>query len=791
MNLFRRSLLALFAFNIVLVLTFNTKLNAQVLDNWQTLSLNGKVFSSVETTPFGIMVSENDSKIVDSPYNGVYLSKNLGESWQTFGLESRGVTDLAYDGSNNVYAATFYFNNKENGLFKLNTDTLVWEHLGNNISTTTVSANRNIVLLGTYSHGLWVSADSGQTWEQKIGTGYFGPKILKTYVDTDICLASVVADTYVSYDNCNTWTKLNDLSQYNATFFARTRNSLFVGTSSSAGLFRSNDNGYSWNWVDAFGNYAVSSLGSYDNELVVGKIDTQNNIHELVTSIDNGYTWNSVGLNLVQSKSMDLSFATSYPDLIFVIDNNGNLYRSDLSNKIEVDPFLSIPWNAENDFELYDKITAYFDHEYPLSGYSLYSEPSQRSDTSTNFMGIRDKVPYQYYSGHNGTDFGIDYGQNVYAAASGEASYYTCSDCGNSIKIDHTNGYQTIYMHLQSNDLVATPQSGTVAVLQGQKIGKIGMTGNTTGPHLHFGVEETQSGKQYPDNLVDPFSWLNKFFIDPWQDFSWTDILGQHFGSTSKFLWNVGIPFNVQIGNLSTQSAVQIGNKNLILEENSTNKGFTLYISHYVTPKTLPSESGKKFKYVTNSSFVANLISNTGTEIPFINKPAVIEIDLSAKDLNGINLDSVKIYHWNDENELWEPLESILDLATLKILGQTYEFSPFAVFGETTAENLPVTSLQISGEMELNWYTQYPTVTLATNNPAQYKTFYSFGNDIWQEYTSPLQIQQEGIINFQYRSMDMLNQSIIEPTKNINIKIDTQHKWKKSLKISNSEFSIE
>jgi murein DD-endopeptidase MepM/ murein hydrolase activator NlpD len=55
---------------------------------------------------------------------------------------------------------------------------------------------------------------------------------------------------------------------------------------------------------------------------------------------------------------------------------------------------------------------------------------------------------------------------------------------GNLVKIQHTNGYTTYYMHL-SKILVRNGQR----VEQGQSIGLVGMTGLATGPHLDFRIQ--------------------------------------------------------------------------------------------------------------------------------------------------------------------------------------------------------------------------------------------------------------------------------------------------------------
>lgn len=86
---------------------------------------------------------------------------------------------------------------------------------------------------------------------------------------------------------------------------------------------------------------------------------------------------------------------------------------------------------------------------------------------------------------HAAVDLGAAYGTPIYAADNGiiELRRDTGS-CGNTIYINHNNGYYTEYCHLSSYADIAVGQ----AVEKNQLIGYVGMTGDTTGPHLHFGV---------------------------------------------------------------------------------------------------------------------------------------------------------------------------------------------------------------------------------------------------------------------------------------------------------------
>lgn len=86
---------------------------------------------------------------------------------------------------------------------------------------------------------------------------------------------------------------------------------------------------------------------------------------------------------------------------------------------------------------------------------------------------------------HGGTDIAAATGTPILAAADGvvEIAGYNAGGYGYYVKIAHGNGYETLYGHC-SVLLVSTGQT----VKQGQLIAKVGSTGHSTGPHLHFEV---------------------------------------------------------------------------------------------------------------------------------------------------------------------------------------------------------------------------------------------------------------------------------------------------------------
>ncbi len=98
---------------------------------------------------------------------------------------------------------------------------------------------------------------------------------------------------------------------------------------------------------------------------------------------------------------------------------------------------------------------------------------------------------------HKGVDIGTPMGTPVLAAKSGTVTWASWNGgYGNCIIISHGNGNSTLYGHLSGYNVTTDQQ-----VTQGQVIGYSGNTGNSTGPHLHFGIIENNS-------WIDPLNYL-------------------------------------------------------------------------------------------------------------------------------------------------------------------------------------------------------------------------------------------------------------------------------------------
>lgn len=106
---------------------------------------------------------------------------------------------------------------------------------------------------------------------------------------------------------------------------------------------------------------------------------------------------------------------------------------------------------------------------------------------------------------HYGIDIDAEKGTNVYATANGKITKirYSKFKYGNHIVIKHAFGYETLYSHLNSIELLNEGQY----VKKGQLIGTVGKTGLATGYHLHY--EITYNGKR-----KDPLGYFYEYIND-------------------------------------------------------------------------------------------------------------------------------------------------------------------------------------------------------------------------------------------------------------------------------------
>ena len=120
-------------------------------------------------------------------------------------------------------------------------------------------------------------------------------------------------------------------------------------------------------------------------------------------------------------------------------------------------------------------------------GEGTFIWPAVKAHTVTSGFGYRDLFGATNF--HRGVDIsgaGV-LGTPIIASASGVVEKTTAGNTGYgySVLIDHGGGIKTRYGHMLAGSILVNPGD---QVVQGQMIGLLGSTGNSTGPHLHFEI---------------------------------------------------------------------------------------------------------------------------------------------------------------------------------------------------------------------------------------------------------------------------------------------------------------
>ncbi len=145
-------------------------------------------------------------------------------------------------------------------------------------------------------------------------------------------------------------------------------------------------------------------------------------------------------------------------------------------------------------------MTAVAEPAGPVTRLIAFEAPVRNYEINSPF-GLR-RLPGEAARNHAGIDIAAPQGTGVYVSAEGSVlrTGYEPAGYGRFVEIRHPNGMTTLYGHLSRLDVA----SGDV-VEAGARIGLVGSTGRSTGPHLHF---EVRRG----DRLVNPVKVMGRAF---------------------------------------------------------------------------------------------------------------------------------------------------------------------------------------------------------------------------------------------------------------------------------------
>jgi murein DD-endopeptidase MepM/ murein hydrolase activator NlpD len=237
--------------------------------------------------------------------------------------------------------------------------------------------------------------------------------------------------------------------------------------------------------------YIISTIAESDQELLTRINDTKNKIEEEKTSLETYKEEIATSKTAVEGKKNSLASSRSSKQAIV-----STLSDTEKELQEQLEEFEQ--HKKEIQSEIAKQAAKYTGTPVAPSaaGYISPLAGKTKNNITTGYLG---------YAGHTGVDFACSSGTPVLAVKSGTVYKSTAKmsngkyvSYGEYIIIDHGDGTMTLYAHMLAGSRLVSPGD---TVSQGQQIGSVGSTGNSTGPHLHF--EVFSGGKR-----VNPTSYL-------------------------------------------------------------------------------------------------------------------------------------------------------------------------------------------------------------------------------------------------------------------------------------------
>lgn len=295
------------------------------------------------------------------------------------------------------------------------------------------------------------------------------------------------------------------------------------------------------------------------------------------------------------------------------------------------------------------------------------------------------------YDNHEGIDFSRDPDQmpeNIYAAAPGivtdivnicEVGERWCGDgYGNYVRIDHGNGYATLYAHL--DDVFADEGDELYQTnFRDNPLGTMGATGNVSGPtgiHLHFGVYYDPNEGWTRGYTLDPYGWWDSDEDDPW-----TNAAQQQ----SEPMWKK--PFSAQ---------AIVDNNDYLLSSPSDQAAAHFSAGTFTVPTlvqlidTSPVAPNPSDLHSVGTSFRLTAspvaLQQQAPVVPHatsdqFDQPVTLQAAYGSSVAERLDVTTLSLYRWNEGAQSWEPLPSTVDPNLRVVTAQTLNAGEFDLKG--------------------------------------------------------------------------------------------------------------
>ena len=220
--------------------------------------------------------------------------------------------------------------------------------------------------------------------------------------------------------------------------------------------------------------YLIAELMQYDKDLLDGIERDKEQIEQIEQSLNESKEnlklikneQKKIAISLENSKIVKNSYINNLTNEEKQIQEEMSMYQEEL-DLVELEILLAVLENSDTQY-----VGGTF--AWPAPGYYTITSP----------YGMRVHPIIKTFSNHSGMDIGAPMGSYAIAANDGIVTKATYSySYGNMVIIDHGGGVTTLYAH--GSEILA--QVGDV-VKRGDAIMKVGSTGWSTGPHLHFEI---------------------------------------------------------------------------------------------------------------------------------------------------------------------------------------------------------------------------------------------------------------------------------------------------------------
>lgn len=261
--------------------------------------------------PLNVVTTYSNRVFVGLTY-GVYVSDDSGNTWNNF---SNGLTSLDAQALV-VMDSQLLVGTRSGGIFISNADSSAWTSLNNGFPRyiTSLEVRDKIIFAGVAGDGIYISSDTGTTWRHTNNlNGLSSGSIFSIASNDSIVIAGTLSGCFSTTDTGNSWQNISSgLKNTFVTSVAANDSIIFSGTQGS-GVFKSSDNGFSWNSSN------INFTGSFSE----GFLQSGNDIFNfgeggIYKTSNSGLSWNDMNGGIVLTFAPNIKVNSMSTDGIYL-----------------------------------------------------------------------------------------------------------------------------------------------------------------------------------------------------------------------------------------------------------------------------------------------------------------------------------------------------------------------------------------------------------------------------------------------------------------------------------------